>query len=86
MTPSFSDLGLSSWVVKQLHSIGVSRPTPIQRACIPALLSSSSPSVDCLLGVAQTGSGKTLAFALPILEELAKDPYGIFALVLTPTR
>jgi ATP-dependent RNA helicase DDX49/DBP8 len=26
------------------------------------------------------------AFALPILQQLAKDPYGIFALVLTPTR
>ena len=33
-----------------------------------------------------TGSGKTASFALPILNQLAKDPYGIFALVLTPTR
>ena len=57
------------------------RPTPIQRACIPAILSGH----DCI-GVAQTGSGKTLAFALPILEDLARDPYGIFALVLAPTR
>ncbi len=36
--------------------------------------------------MAQTGSGKTLAFALPILQSLSRDPYGIFALVLTPTR
>ena len=27
-----------------------------------------------------------MAFALPILQKLAVDPYGIFALVLTPTR
>ena len=40
---------------------------------------------DCI-GVAQTGSGKTLAFALPILQTLSKDPYGIYALVLTRTR
>lgn len=40
---------------------------------------------DCL-GCAKTGSGKTAAFALPILHRLAEDPYGIFALVLTPTR
>jgi ATP-dependent RNA helicase DDX49/DBP8 len=36
--------------------------------------------------VAKTGSGKTLAFALPILETLSADPYGVYALVLTPTR
>ena len=40
---------------------------------------------DCV-GCAKTGSGKTLAFALPILHTLSDDPYGIFALVLTPTR
>jgi ATP-dependent RNA helicase DDX49/DBP8 len=40
---------------------------------------------DCI-GIAKTGSGKTAAFALPILQKLSKDPYGIFALVLTPTR
>ncbi len=78
---SFSDLGLSSWIVRQLSQSGVRRPTPIQTACIPPILSGS----DCL-GVAHTGSGKTLAFALPILQDLARDPYGIFALVLTPTR
>lgn len=27
-----------------------------------------------------------MAFALPILEVLSKDPFGIFALILTPTR
>ncbi len=31
-------------------------------------------------------AGKTAAFALPILQKLVEDPYGIFALVLTPTR
>lgn len=40
---------------------------------------------DCV-GNAKTGSGKTIAFALPILQKLSIDPYGIFALVLTPTR
>ena len=33
-----------------------------------------------------TGSGKTAAFAFPILNELAKDTYGVFALVMTPSR
>ena len=40
---------------------------------------------DCI-GCAKTGSGKTAAFALPILNRLSDDPYGIFALVITPTR
>ena len=40
---------------------------------------------DCI-GCAKTGSGKTAAFALPILHQLSKDPYGVFALVITPTR
>jgi ATP-dependent RNA helicase DDX49/DBP8 len=39
-----------------------------------------------LLVLSATGSGKTAAFALPLLQELSSDPYGIFGLVLTPTR
>lgn len=36
--------------------------------------------------MAKTGSGKTATFAIPILQRLAKDPFSVFALVLTPTR
>ena len=43
------------------------------------------PGADCI-GSAQTGSGKTVAFAIPILQALSRDPYGLFALILTPTR
>jgi ATP-dependent RNA helicase DDX49/DBP8 len=39
-----------------------------------------------VIGCAHTGSGKTACFAIPVLEKLAKDPYGIFGLILTPTR
>ncbi|PIO74440.1 helicase protein [Teladorsagia circumcincta] len=49
--------------------------------CIPKVLTGHD-----VLGCAKTGTGKTLAFVLPILNELAVDPYGIFALILTPTR
>ena len=38
------------------------------------------------IGAAKTGSGKTAAFALPILQKLSEDPFGVFAVVLTPTR
>ncbi|KAM7269173.1 hypothetical protein ACFE04_024670 [Oxalis oulophora] len=57
------------------------RPTAVQSHCIPKILEGSD-----VLGLAQTGSGKTAAFALPILNKLAQDPYGVFALVITPTR
>lgn len=39
-----------------------------------------------IIGRAETGSGKTAAFAFPILELLSRDPFGIFAIVLTPAR
>ena len=59
----------------------MTKPTPIQAHCIPKILEGN----DCI-GCAKTGSGKTLAFALPILQKLSEEPFGIFALVLTPTR
>ncbi|CAA6658136.1 unnamed protein product [Spirodela intermedia] len=51
------------------------------RHCIPRILAG-----DDVLGLAETGSGKTAAFALPILQRLAEERYGVFALVVTPTR
>lgn len=45
----------------------------------PLSLCPSCPQVmkgKDVLGCAETGSGKTAAFALPILHELSKDPYG----------
>lgn len=78
---SFSDLGLSEWLVKTCQELGLKRPTPVQQNCVPQILKGMN-----VLGLAQTGSGKTAAFALPILQRLAESLYGIFALVLTPTR
>ncbi|XP_013395640.1 probable ATP-dependent RNA helicase DDX49 [Lingula anatina] len=78
---NFSDLGLSLWLSTQCKAVGLGNPTPIQFNCIPAILKGQ----DCI-GCAKTGSGKTAAFALPILQKLAEDPFGIFALIITPTR
>ena len=61
---------------------GLKTPTPVQQNCIPPILDGQKNVV----AVAKTGSGKTMAFALPILHTLSDDPYGIYALVLTPTR
>ena len=69
------------WYISKKIFLGLRKPTEIQENCIPAILKGE----DCV-GCAKTGSGKTLAFALPILHTLSDDPYGIYALILTPTR
>ena len=78
---TFNELGISEWLTRSLSALGMVDPTPVQRACIPPTLSGRD-----ILASAPTGSGKTAAFALPIIERLAPDPYGVFAMVLTPTR
>ncbi|KXL49713.1 hypothetical protein M433DRAFT_74835 [Acidomyces richmondensis BFW] len=78
---TFADLGVDSWLVASLSRMAIRRPTRIQSACIPPLLSGR----DCV-GGSRTGSGKTVAFAVPLLQSWAKDPCGIFAVILTPTR
>ncbi|EDV26931.1 uncharacterized protein TRIADDRAFT_21982 [Trichoplax adhaerens] len=78
---SFADLGLNTWLVKQCRAIGLAKATAVQEKCIPPILQGQ----NCI-GCAKTGSGKTAAFALPILQNLAKEPFGIYALILTPTR
>jgi len=78
---TFGELGLCDWICSTALSMGFRWPTEIQRVCIPAILGERD-----VMGCAETGSGKTAAFALPILDHLSQDPYGIFAVVLTPTR
>uniref|UniRef100_A0A8C8HLC3 Probable ATP-dependent RNA helicase DDX49 n=1 Tax=Oncorhynchus tshawytscha TaxID=74940 RepID=A0A8C8HLC3_ONCTS len=77
----FSSLGLSDWLIQQCKQMGISKPTQVQENCMPPILEGR----DCM-GCAKTGSGKTAAFVLPVLQKLSEDPYGIFCLVLTPTR
>ncbi|WP_077806046.1 DEAD/DEAH box helicase [Neoasaia chiangmaiensis] len=82
--PPFSELGLSEPIMRAISSMGYERPTPIQAAAIPVVLSGRD-----VLGVAQTGTGKTASFTLPMLELLsgsrarARMPR---SLILEPTR
>lgn len=78
---SFSELGISKWLLKTLDDCKILSPTEVQKACIKPTLEGRD-----ILACSKTGSGKTASFALPILERLAEDPYGVFAVVLTPTR
>ncbi|KAH8918662.1 DEAD-domain-containing protein [Atractiella rhizophila] len=78
---TFAELGINPHLARTLAVLSIRSPTSIQQHCLLPIIKGR----DCL-GVAKTGSGKTLAFALPIIQSLANDPYGIYALVLTPTR
>ncbi|XP_057250936.1 DEAD-box ATP-dependent RNA helicase 36 isoform X2 [Beta vulgaris subsp. vulgaris] len=78
---TFTDLGLPEWATKTCFELGMKIPTKVQQHCIPKILGGND-----VLGLAHTGSGKTAAYVLPILQRLAENPYGVFALVIIPTR
>jgi ATP-dependent RNA helicase RhlE len=82
----FAALGLRAELVRAVSDLGYAAPSPIQAACIPAILAGRD-----LLAAAQTGTGKTAGFALPLLHGLAaadasRGARAIRALILTPTR
>ena len=78
---TFEAIGVAPWLVHSMAAMEIRHPTPIQKACIPEILKGR----DCI-GGSRTGTGKTVAFAAPILQRWAEDPFGIYAVVLTPTR
>lgn len=79
---TFKEFNLIEPLLKAVHQMGYTDPTPIQQKAIPILLQKKD-----LIGCAQTGTGKTAAFALPILQNLAETrAQTIRALILTPTR
>ncbi len=81
---SFHELGLSAELLRAVERQGYTRPTPVQRKSIPAVLEGRD-----ILASAQTGTGKTAGFTLPILQRLEqsrsrrRNPR---ALILVPTR
>ncbi|KAI7824569.1 P-loop containing nucleoside triphosphate hydrolase protein [Kickxella alabastrina] len=78
---SFRDIGVMEQLCEACEKLGFTAPTEIQRESIPWALQGRD-----IIGLAQTGSGKTAAFALPILQELWKNPSPLFACVMAPTR
>ncbi|KAL8714131.1 MAG: hypothetical protein Q9220_001859 [cf. Caloplaca sp. 1 TL-2023] len=77
----FASLGTAPWLIATLNQLAIKRPTGIQKGCIPKILEGRD-----VIGGSKTGSGKTMAFMVPIVQRLAKDSVGIFAVILTPTR
>ena len=80
---SFEKLGLHANLLKGIHDLGYTRPTPVQQEAIPAILLGRD-----VIASAQTGTGKTAAFVLPILHRFlsAEKKRGIRCLIVAPTR
>lgn len=81
---SFMELNLSRPLLRACETLGYTKPTPIQAACIPLALTGRDMCASAI-----TGSGKTAAFALPTLERLLYRPKrtpAIRVLILAPTR
>lgn len=82
MQPTFDALGLSPALLRAVHGLGFTVPTPVQAQAIPPALAGKD-----VLASAQTGTGKTAAFGIPLLERLATLPRKkTRALILAPTR
>ena len=67
-TVAFEDMAdISSETLGVLASLGFTKATPVQEACIPLFIGNKDVAVD-----ACTGSGKTLAFIVPLIEKLRR--------------
>jgi len=77
----FPDIELLTTTRSSLAKMGISTPTPIQKAAIPLLQNGND-----LIGQARTGSGKTLAFTIPIVERSDPNAKTVQAMILAPTR
>lgn len=80
---TFQSMGLSRLILKAVDRKGYKLATPIQRKCIPPIMTGRD-----LVAMARTGSGKSAAFLLPLIDKLkVRQPKAeIRALILSPTR
>ncbi|MDP8266396.1 MAG: DEAD/DEAH box helicase [Candidatus Aceula meridiana] len=76
---SFYGLGIAPKIIEKIGQLGFKNATPIQHKAIPIALEDKD-----FIGIAQTGTGKTMAFAIPTVQNLAKN--NLSALILVPTR
>jgi ATP-dependent RNA helicase DeaD len=82
VTPKlFSELGLSTELLKAIDKLGFEQAAPIQAEAIPVLMRGQD-----VVGQSQTGSGKTAAFAAPAIEKVNVDQRATQVLILCPTR
>lgn len=78
---SFDQLGVPDWLIKISKSVQINYATKIQRLCLPLIFEGKN-----VIGSGETGSGKTICYCWGILNDLHKNFFAIFALILIPTR
>ena len=78
---TFESFTLSPFLLPKLAAMGLSTPTEIQAAALPALLEGK----DAILQ-APTGTGKTLAYVLPTLSRLDPERSELQAIIIAPTH
>jgi len=78
---TFTDLRISSEIVRAMNDMGWTEPTPIQTAAVPVGLRGGD-----MFAQAQTGTGKTGAYGSILLERIKPMSRTPSALVLVPTR
>ena len=81
MENSFENMKLEKWIKKIIKYLSYKEPTDVQKYIIPQILKNKS-----VIAISKTGTGKTASFCLPILSELSKNPFGLYAIILEPTR
>lgn len=78
----FEELGLNEPILKAITDLGFEKPSAVQQATIPILLTQPTDIVS----LAQTGTGKTAAFGFPLLQNIQPNNKATQGLVLAPTR
>ncbi|KAH6770737.1 RNA helicase family protein [Perilla frutescens var. hirtella] len=68
-TVSWASLGVSDSISRSLCNVGLRRPSLVQAACIPTILSGADVVI-----AAETGSGKTHGYLVPIIHKLCSNP------------
>ncbi|MBU1118074.1 DEAD/DEAH box helicase [Patescibacteria group bacterium] len=76
----FEDFKFEPQLLANIKAMGYQKPTPVQDQSITEIMAGRD-----LLGIANTGTGKTAAFALPLINEIIKNPRKR-VLILAPTR
>ncbi len=79
----FRSFNLMPEILEGIKRMGYKMPTPIQRKCIPSIMSGFN-----VIAHSRTGSGKTAAFVLPIIHRLKEHSkiVGCRCLIICPTR
>jgi len=77
---NFEDFHFNEILIKNIKDKGYIKPTPIQDQIIPHILDGRD-----VLGISNTGTGKTAAFALPLINQILKNPNKRI-IILSPTR